>query len=198
MEKCNRNKSGFNWLYNWRNEKHNEIFFKSEISSNIVNRCVVQLCKNSSRLFSLPYLALNITADDAPRQERHLIYTFPQSPVRASWAGGEGYTCITSRGILGSCQSFRNCYPFFKVPTPVLRYPVLNAWDTWVLGNYDTCSYYTDDGRQAHGVCCTNPITPTSPPVKDETEQNEQNKIDFPLKPNNQIFGSWPPPVKLN
>ena len=116
--------------------------------------------------------------------------------MRAAWAGGEGYACVTSRGILGSCQSFRSCYPFFKVPSPVVRYPVLNAWDTWVLGNYDTCSYYINDGREAHGVCCTNPISPSMPTEIEDTEQSN-NKVDLPLQNNNNFanFGSWPPPI---
>lgn len=162
------------------------------MQQSIIDYLIVQ---DNFKILSFASLAENITA--ASRQERHIVYTFPQSVVRASWAGGEGYACITSRGILGSCQSFRNCYPYFKVPPQVVRYPVLNTWDSWVLGNYDTCSYYSDDGREAHGVCCTNPITPTNqPPKKDEAENNEQNKVDLPLTPNNQVFGGWPPQVR--
>lgn len=153
------------------------------------------VAKEFTRFFPLPFTALNITSDDYSRQQRSLLYTYSnQAPVRASWAGGEGFTCITSRGILGSCQSFRNCYPFFKIPPPVVRFPVLNAWDTWVLGNYDTCSYYTDSGREAHGVCCTNPITPTAPT---QSEGSEHNKIDLPLQTINTqtIISQWPPPI---
>lgn len=143
-----------------------------------------------TRFFSLPFTAANLTSDGLSRQQRHLLYTYSdQSPIRASWAGGEGYACITSRGILGSCQSFRNCYPFFKIPPPVFRFPVLPAWDTWVLGNHDTCSYYINDGREAHGVCCTNPIK--SPTHSDGTEHN---KIDLPLQ-NIQTISQWPPPI---
>ena len=126
------------------------------------------------------------------RRQRQLIYTFPQAPVRASWAGGEGYTCITSRGILGSCQSFTKCYPFFKNPPPGVKYPVLQVWDSWVLGNQDACSFYTNDGRQAQGVCCTNPITPSDPPTSDGTEQN---KLDLPPVQNIPTFGGWPPQI---
>ncbi|CRL01385.1 CLUMA_CG014174, isoform A [Clunio marinus] len=133
------------------------------------------------------------TDETLSRKGRQLIYSSPNTFVRASWAGGEGYTCITSRGILGSCQSFRKCYPFFKHPPANARYPVLNAWDTWVLGNQDTCSYYTDDGREAHGVCCTNPILPSIPSV--QGEDNEQNKVEVPVIQSNQNFGSWPPPI---
>lgn len=38
---------------------------------------------------------------------------------------------------------FRKCYPYFKLPE-------LNNWETWVLGMYDTCSYYTPQGRQVY------------------------------------------------
>lgn len=136
----------------------------------------------------MPFSASNITDDRGSRQQRHLVYGVPSSPVVARWAGGEGYACITSRGILGSCQSIRTCYPFFKGPTPLFRYPVLPAWDTWVLGNQDTCSYYASNGREAQGVCCTNPIN-ASPPI------DEQNKIDAPIVTNIQSFGQWPPPI---
>lgn len=80
------------------------------------------------------------------------------------------------------------CYPYFKAPPHAARFPVLNAWDSWVLGNRDTCNYYTNDGREAHGVCCTNPITPATPV---ESEGNEQNKIDFQV----QSVQNWPPPI---
>lgn len=110
----------------------------------------------------------------------------------ARWAGGEGYTCITSRGILGSCQPLKKCYPFFKASQTIVRYPVLNVWDSWVLGNQDSCNFYTEDGREAQGVCCTNPITAASPPISDDTEQN---KIDLPPVQNIPNFGSWPPPI---
>lgn len=134
-----------------------------------------------------------------------MLIAFDDTPRIVKYAGGEGYTCITSRGILGSCQSYRKCYPFFKHPEPAVRYPVLNVWDTWVLGNHDTCSYYTEDGREATGVCCTNPITPPTPveiaTQEQTTESTEQNKIEaptaqqFPLFPNFPGVGVWPPPI---
>jgi hypothetical protein len=148
-----------------------------------------------SRFFLLPVSASNVTDVELSRKQRHLIFTLPSVPVRARWAGGEGYACITSRGILGQCQPFMKCYPYFKAPPHAVRFPVLNAWDTWVLGNHDTCNYYTEDGREAHGVCCTNPITPSTPL---ENEGNEQNKIDSPALqsvPNIQSVQNWPPQI---
>jgi hypothetical protein len=49
--------------------------------------------------------------------------------------------CFTSKGVLGRCTSFRQCYPYFKLPE-------LSNWETWILGMYDTCSYFTSSGRQ--------------------------------------------------
>jgi hypothetical protein len=49
--------------------------------------------------------------------------------------------CFTGKGVLGKCTSFRQCYPYFKVPE-------LNNFESWILGMYDTCSYYTAQGRQ--------------------------------------------------
>lgn len=135
---------------------------------------------------------MNATDDASLRKQRHLLYLQNAPVVRAAWAGGEGYACITSRGILGSCQSFPKCYPYFKFPPPAVRYPVLNSWDTWILGNYDTCSYHADDGRAAHGVCCTNPVTPAA----SQPDDTEQNKIDTPPIQHHQFeFSSWPPPI---
>lgn len=142
---------------------------------------------NHQPLRFVPILASNITDGELVRKQRQILFTIPDVPIRARWAGGEGYACITSRGILGSCQPFMKCYPYFKAPTHAVRFPVLNAWDTWVLGNHDTCNYYTNDGREAHGVCCTNPISSTSPV---EVEGNEQNKINLPVV---QSVQNWPP-----
>lgn len=124
-----------------------------------------------------------------------MLYTHSNLPVQARWAGGEGYACITSRGILGSCQSFRNCYPYFKFEQQFVRYPVLNPYDSWVLGNYDTCSYYTQDGREARGVCCTNPISAAGQQPVVVSDDTEQNKVDLPPVQSIPNFGSWPPPV---
>lgn len=54
--------------------------------------------------------------------------------------------CFTSKGILGKCIPFRQCYPYFKLPD-------VNNWDTWVIGMYDTCSYFTAQGRQVKYFC---------------------------------------------
>lgn len=151
---------------------------------------------------SLITAAVNKTDESSARSPRHLLIAFDNAPRIVKYAGGEGYTCITSRGILGSCRSYRTCYPFFKYPEPAVRYPVLNVWDSWVLGNHDTCSYYTEDGREAQGVCCTNPITPTPGDQVNSDSGSEQNKVEQPTPqqinfPNfpGVISSHWPPQI---
>ncbi|XP_049828950.1 proclotting enzyme-like [Schistocerca gregaria] len=97
--------------------------------------------------------------------------------------------CFTSKGVLGRCTSFRQCYPYFKLPE-------LTNWETWVLGMYDTCSYFTENGRQMFGVCCTNPVTPRptqpprpTPPTEPVVAPEEPSPAPGPVPPN------WPPPL---
>lgn len=49
--------------------------------------------------------------------------------------------CITASGQKGKCASFRECYPYFKVPN-------LASWGPWVFGGYDTCNYYSEQIKQ--------------------------------------------------
>ncbi|XP_044765126.1 proclotting enzyme-like [Coccinella septempunctata] len=98
--------------------------------------------------------------------------------------------CFTSKGALGRCTPFRQCYPYFKLPE-------LNNWDTWILGMYDTCSYYTLQGRQMFGVCCTNPVTSeevpstTYPSPTQPTNPPPGESIKYPLQ---QVeISYWPP-----
>ncbi|KAK7863849.1 hypothetical protein R5R35_003333 [Gryllus longicercus] len=101
--------------------------------------------------------------------------------------------CFSSKGELGRCTSFRQCYPYFKLPE-------LSNWETWVLGMYDTCSYFTATGRQMFGVCCTNPATPRPPlhptpppPVEPPEQPPEESKPAGPVV--NPIPPNWPPPL---
>jgi hypothetical protein len=125
-----------------------------------------------------------------------LILTYPHEfqSIGARWGlNGLNEACLTSRGLLGSCQTFKTCYPFFKAPEPITKFPDLSGSEYWVLGNYDSCSYYSEDGRQAFGVCCTNPIT--------EVIEPEDQKIQQPPASVQNIFssfGSWPPPSKIS
>lgn len=49
--------------------------------------------------------------------------------------------CFTSKGFLGKCVSFRECYPYFKQQDS-------NTIDNWMFGMFDTCTYHTQQGRQ--------------------------------------------------
>lgn len=102
---------------------------------------------------------------------------------------------------MGACHTYKECYPFFK--EPLAKFPNLNAWDYWILGNQDTCTYYTDDGRQAFGVCCTNPVEPSQPTIP---EVADEQKVELPTSQETQypgtqtqfgVFGiqSWPPQI---
>lgn len=98
---------------------------------------------------------------------------------------------MTSKGHIGSCTSYRNCYPYFKIPD-------LTIWESWILGNYDTCSFFDKDGRQAFGVCCSNPLTIPEDENHKIDESNESTHADnkIPDKPNkDNNYPNWPPPV---
>ncbi|CAG9759367.1 unnamed protein product [Ceutorhynchus assimilis] len=102
--------------------------------------------------------------------------------------------CYNSKGELGSCIPFRQCYPYFKVTQ-------VGNFDTWVLGMYDTCSYYTAQGRQVFGVCCANipkPIDVTSPSTNTEIpiEDSDVTNSTPPLTNSNGAkVPNWPPPI---
>lgn len=57
-----------------------------------------------------------------------------------SWTTVSG-PCLTSRGTLGKCTSFRSCYPYIKLPD-------FQFWDPWVIGMYDTCTFTSADHKQ--------------------------------------------------
>ncbi|XP_072756072.1 uncharacterized protein [Anoplolepis gracilipes] len=107
-------------------------------------------------------------------------------------------TCLTSKGEVGRCTTFKECYPYFKIPD-------LGALDGWVLGVYDTCSYIREDGNPSFGICCSNLqpfITPRpqsdncddsiveSPQIDDNKKKEEQTGIARP-----QAAPTWPPPI---
>lgn len=73
--------------------------------------------------------------------------------------------------------------------------PDLSIWDTWVLGNYDTCAYFNKDGRQTYGVCCTNPQRPpTAAAAGEESVNKDEDKL--PVTSNKEtLFSNWPPPI---
>lgn len=92
---------------------------------------------------------------------------------------GEGSVCVTARAEYGACVSFKTCYPYFKK-----KLPDISVWDTWILGHYDACTYYDTEGRQAFGVCCSNPVNLAA---DDSVSVNTVN--------NRYEISNWPPPV---
>lgn len=97
---------------------------------------------------------------------------------------------MTSKGHLGSCTSFKHCYPYFKIPN-------LGLWESWVLGNYDTCNYYNDGGEPVFGVCCTNPLPdgllPESTTMQPIVSGGESSSGENPKAPFSVM--QWPPPL---
>lgn len=120
-------------------------------------------------------LKQNFLFTASPRKPRQIFFGPP------TWNDvlGEGAPCLTSKGLLGACTSFKHCYPYFKIPD-------ISIWEAWVLGNYDTCSFWNSEGRQAFGVCCSTSATTTTenPEDIDDFVQNKENN-----------YPSWPPPI---
>lgn len=102
------------------------------------------------------------TPEDLNRDSRQFVLrspalpTYPYNPflVPQLWSGvnvenrqAATGPCFTSKGALGKCTSFRQCYPYFKAPE-------VSNFDNWILGMYDTCSYFTSQGRQV-SICKT-------------------------------------------
>lgn len=70
-----------------------------------------------------------------------------------------------------------------------------------MLGNYDTCTYYNNEGEAVFGVCCTNPL-PESVTTAAETSTDaplvsggvsENAEGDLPKAPFSVM--QWPPPL---
>lgn len=101
--------------------------------------------------------------------------------------------CLTSKGAVGKCTTFKECYPYFKIPD-------LGALDGWVLGIYDTCSYTQDDGRLSFGICCSDPPTL---PLDNQTSSDAGGPIieapnDEEAMNGGRLPGDsagWPPPL---
>ncbi|XP_050347973.1 proclotting enzyme isoform X2 [Nymphalis io] len=72
-------------------------------------------------------------------------------PRQTSNDAAYGFECETTIGKKGTCKSFRDCYPLFKVVD-------LSGYNGWVMGHYDTCSYKGNDNTEVFGVCCTEPV----------------------------------------
>lgn len=127
---------------------------------------------------------------------------------RQSWPGVlPAGPCFSTQGRLGQCTSFRACYPYFKLPD-------FSTWETWVLGVFDTCSYFGESGRQMFGVCCTDPqsrppsgvasapavipVAPAEPqpmPVMPEPQPLPDDSDSSGGNPSNPVPANWPPPI---
>lgn len=93
--------------------------------------------------------------------------------------------CLSSRGIIGQCTRFRQCYPYLKLPDYV--------WEPLLFDAYDSCTYISPDGVQRSGVCCTQPIS-SFPVVSQDLE--EESPIGYPPSyPASVIPVNWPPPI---
>ncbi|XP_015439741.1 PREDICTED: proclotting enzyme-like [Dufourea novaeangliae] len=109
-------------------------------------------------------------------------------------------SCLTSKGEIGRCTGFKECYPYFKIPD-------LSPLDGWVLGVYDTCSYIRENGQTNFGICCSNllPVVtspsdnkdedPIDPIIEDPQPTNEKYNEPPTIKPRPQQPGGWPPPI---
>ncbi|VVC45767.1 Serine proteases, trypsin family, serine active site,Peptidase S1, PA clan,Serine proteases, trypsin [Cinara cedri] len=98
-----------------------------------------------------------------------------------SWTTVSG-PCLTSRGTLGKCTSFRSCYPYIKLPD-------FQFWDPWVIGMYDTCTFTSADHKQMFGVCCDHPS------VVGTDESHKEEGIRPPPPPTMVVPPNWPPPL---
>ncbi|KAI4489963.1 hypothetical protein M0804_004145 [Polistes exclamans] len=116
------------------------------------------------------------------------------------WSGSaERGSCLTSKGEIGRCTTFKECYPYFKIPD-------LGALDGWVLGVYDTCSFILEDGRTSFGICCSNLNSnavsggDNCDGQNEETPQIEDVKVKEDgtgavARPKPIPTASWPPPL---
>lgn len=127
------------------------------------------------------------TNSRSKRDVNIVLRDITHNPV-TTWGNtfGEGGVCVTAKATFGKCTSFKNCYPYFK------KIPNLSVFDSWVLGQYDTCTFYTPDGRQAFGVCCIDPPK--------QTESNNKPIVAPVEEDENVIVGNkdtsishWPP-----
>lgn len=136
--------------------------------------------------FFLLFILKAETSETNSRSKRDInvvLRDITHNPV-TTWGNqfGEGGACITAKATYGKCTSFKSCYPYFK------KIPNLSIFDTWVLGQYDTCTYFTGDGRQAFGVCCTDP-----PKELNENKPVAIAPVDDSVVVANKEVSSWPP-----
>lgn len=137
--------------------------------------------------FSLPNFSVvccvaDITESKSRAKRDNKVRDLSITPV-TTWGNkfGEGGSCVTAKAKYGKCMSFKSCYPYFK------KLPDFSVFDAWVLGQYDTCTFFTDDGRQAIGVCCNDPPkkVASSPLIAG---------MDDNVVVSSNVYSNWPPP----
>lgn len=122
----------------------------------------------STNFFSTLIANISETRSRSKRDTLNIVLRdIAHHPV-TTWGNqfGEGGDCVTAKATFGKCTSFKTCYPYFK------KIPNLGVFDSWVLGQYDTCTYLTEDGRQAFGVCCVDPPKGVTSPVVAPVDDN--------------------------
>lgn len=140
-----------------------------------------------------PYFEYIVPEPSLARSARQLFFTTVQHPSTGpTWAFRNGNTCITSRNHIGTCTTYRSCYPYFKIPD-------ITIWDSWILGNYDSCSFFNEAGRQTFGVCCSNPITTSTTEQSNTPAEESIGHDQFAPPPGSSqkenTFSNWPPPI---
>lgn len=105
-------------------------------------------------------------------------------PTTWNEALSEGLPCVTSRGEVGKCLTYRTCYPFFKLPE-------LTVWDSWILPKHDTCAFFNTEGRHTLGVCCKMYY---GKPSTDKPSTTLNNEITSAIQ-KDTVVSAWPPPV---
>ncbi|KAJ8670479.1 hypothetical protein QAD02_001738 [Eretmocerus hayati] len=92
----------------------------------------------------------------------------PLSPSRrgARQLVGSRGLCLTSKGLVGKCTLFKECFPYFKIPD-------LSPLEGWVLGIFDTCSYTQPNGKLSFGICCVDPPQLPPPGILPDSQSNE-------------------------
>ncbi|XP_071573027.1 uncharacterized protein [Temnothorax nylanderi] len=151
-------------------------------------------------------LSRSLNFDDVRPEDNAVVVEAAIDPDQLGSREGRGIlwngattreTCLTSKGEIGRCTTFKECYPYFKIPD-------LGALDGWVLGVYDTCSYIREDGNPSFGICCSNlllnPFVTPDPDNCDKStveepqvEDNKKNKNEGIARP--QAAPTWPPPI---
>jgi len=88
--------------------------------------------------------------------------------------------CVTKEGEFGQCMGINECYPERKIFQ-------INREDTWIFGQYNTCSFDAPEGKQVFGVCCTKafPQIPTRQSNEIDPERDLASRKCSPM-PTNQ------------